>query len=285
MAKTVLILGPTGRFGRHAMAAFRAAGWDVTAYDRKTGDLTGAAQGMDVIVNGWNPPYSKWAALLPGLTAQVIAAARASGATVMQAGNIYTYGFGQTMPAIVGPDMPQRATNPLGRLRIEMEQSYHDADIQVILLRGGDFLDDRASAGWFDRIIAKQAHRGKLSYPGALDQSHAWAYLPDMAATLPRLAEMRGDLGGVTDLAFGGYTLSARQLARACGAALGRDMAVSRMSWFPIHLARPVWAQAKHLLEMRYLWDQPHQVDGSALNALLPDLVDTPVEDALRSAL
>lgn len=285
MTGTALILGGTGRFGRHAGKAFAKAGWQVKQFDRKQGDLPDMAQGADVIVNGWNPPYSKWAAQLPELTEQVIAAARVSGATVMQPANVYVYGFREAMPAIVGPDVPQRAKNPLGRLRIDMERRFREADIQVILLRGGDFLDDQASAGWFDRIIARNWAKGKLVYPGALDRPHAWAYLPDMAAALPRLAEMRGELRQFTELAYAGYTLTGQQLAEACGAALGRRMKISSMSWLPIQLARPFWAEAKHLLEMRYLWDQPHRVDGSALNAILPDLPRTPLEQALRRAL
>ncbi|WP_227285821.1 epimerase [Boseongicola sp. H5] len=285
MTGTVLILGGTGRFGRHAGKSFERAGWQVRQFDRRHDDLPDMAKGADVIVNGWNPPYSKWAAQLPELTAQVIVAARGSRATVMQPANVYVYGFREAMPAIVGPDVPQRATNPLGRLRIDMERRFREADIQVILLRGGDFLDDQPSVGWFDRIIAKNWAKGKLAYPGALDRPHAWAYLPDMTAALPRLAEMRRELGQFTDLAFSGYTLTGQELAEACGAALGRRMEISSMSWLPIQLARPFWAEAKHLLEMRYLWDQPHRVDGSALATILPDLPKTPTEQALRRAL
>ncbi len=36
MTGTVLILGATGRFGRNTGDAFRAAGWTVRAFDRKT---------------------------------------------------------------------------------------------------------------------------------------------------------------------------------------------------------------------------------------------------------
>ncbi len=286
MAGTALILGATGRFGRNAEAALRADGWETRAYDRASGDLAGAAKGADIIVNGWNPPYSKWAAQLPGLYRQLISAAEASGATILQPGNVYVFGFGPDLPEVLGPDTPHRATNDLGRLRIEIEAMLKASEAQVILLRGGDFLDNQPSAGWFDRIIAKDARaKGRLSYPGALDQPHAWAYLPDMTRALAALAGMRGELGRYTDLAFAGYTLTARDLAAGCGQALGREVSVSSMSWLPIQLARPFWAEAKHLLEMRYLWDQPHRIDGSALEALLPDLEATPLEEALAAAL
>ena len=68
MTQTVLILGASGRFGRNAARAFRAAGWTVRGFDRQTDTLEQAARGMDVIVNAWNPLYPDWARQLPGFT-------------------------------------------------------------------------------------------------------------------------------------------------------------------------------------------------------------------------
>ena len=75
MTGKTLILGAKGRFGRHAAEAFWNAGWQVRLFDRASGNLMAAAQGMDVIVNGWNPAYPDWAEQLPRLSAQVIDAA------------------------------------------------------------------------------------------------------------------------------------------------------------------------------------------------------------------
>ncbi|WP_293450216.1 hypothetical protein [Planktotalea sp.] len=52
MTQTVLILGPTGRFGSHAALAFENAGWSVRKFDRKTDNLAVSTRGVDVIVNG-----------------------------------------------------------------------------------------------------------------------------------------------------------------------------------------------------------------------------------------
>jgi hypothetical protein len=56
------------------------------------------------------------------------------------------------------------------------------------------------------------------------------------------------------------------------------------MSWLPLHLARPVWPMARCLVEMRYLWDTPHRLDGARLRALLPEFGVTPPETALAAA-
>jgi len=283
MTQTVLILGATGRLGRHAKHAFESAGWQVRCFSRGTDDLTRAAQGADVIVNGWNPPYSQWQATVTGLTRQVIAAAQDSGATVIIPGNVYV--FGRDMPPVIGPDVPHRAAHPLGRIRCEMEDAYRAAGVPTILLRAGDFLDDRASGNWFDLVIAKPIRKGRISYPGATDIPHAWAWLPDVAAAMVGLAEKRAKLPRFADLAFPGYTLTGEELAAACGKAVGHEVAAKRMTWLPMYLARPFWKEARYLLEMRYLWNTPHRLDGSALDALLPDRPQTPTVSALARAL
>jgi uncharacterized protein YbjT (DUF2867 family) len=270
MSGTVLILGANGRFGRHAAEAFWNAGWRVRLFDRAGDSLPAAAMGCDVIVNGWNPSYDRWAAELPGLTEAVIGAARASGATVVIPGNVYV--FGADAAEEFGPRVPHRATNPLGRLRAEMEAEYRASGVRTIVLRAGDFLDTEASGNWFDKVIAARIGNGVLNYPGPLDVPHAWAWLPD-------------DLPLFADVPFPGYTLTGGELAEACSRALGRRVVASQMSWWPIQMARPVWPMARHLVEMRYLWAKPHRLEAATLERLLPDFVDTPVETALDAAL
>lgn len=283
MTKTALILGTSGRIGRHAALAFARAGWMVRHFDRNKDDLAQAAQGADIIMNGWNTPYSQWKDAVPELTRQVIAAARSSGATVIIPGNVYV--FGPDMPPVIGPGVAHRAEHPLGRIRRDLEQAYRDAGVPTIILRAGDFLDDRDSGNWFDMVLTKSIAKGKISYPGALDRAHAWAWLPDVAAAMVGLAEKRAELPQFADFAFPGYTLTGEELAAACSATLHRPVIAKRMNWLPIQLARPFWKEAKHLLEMRYLWDTSHQLDGTSLDAILPDRPRTPLTSALAQAL
>lgn len=282
MQQTVLILGATGRFGRHSETAFRSAGWSVRTF-RRGDDLTEAARGVDVIVNGWNPPYPQWKAQVPGLTAQVIEAARGSGATVVIPGNLYV--FGADMPGLLSHHTPHRAVNPLGRVRREMEDAYRNSGVPTIVLRAGDFLDTEPSGNWFDAMIVKSVPRGRMLYPGRIDIPHAWAFLPDMAAALVGLAERRADLPRFADIGFPGYTLTGTELRTAIEQVLGQGVRLRRMSWLPLQLARPFWPMASGLLEMRYLWDTPHSLDGTALDRILPDRQHTPLAEALRLSL
>jgi len=283
MTGTVLILGASGRFGRNAAEAFWNAGWRVHLFDRSADDLSVATKGVDVIVNGWNPAYPDWAAAMPALTSEVIAAARSAGATVLIPGNVYV--FGADAPAAFGPDVPHRATNPLGRIRRDMEEAYRRSGVRTIILRAGDFLDTEASGNWFDMQMAPSLASGKLTYPGDPNVPHAWAFLPDLARAAVALAEKRAELPQFVDVAFPGYTLSGQELALICGEVLNKSVEVRRMAWWPLHIARPFWRMAGPLLEMRYLWSKPHFLKLDSIDTWLPGFVDTDVKDALGAAI
>ncbi|MDA7423548.1 Rossmann-fold NAD(P)-binding domain-containing protein [Thalassococcus lentus] len=281
--QTVLILGASGRFGRNAAEAFWNAGWHVRLFDRASDDLIESAQGADVIVNAWNPAYPDWKSTLPNLTGKVIAAAQNSGATVIIPGNVYVYGSGDD--SRFAQDTPHAATNPLGKLRIEMEQSYRDAGIPTIILRSGNFLDTEESGNWFDMMIAPPLKKGVLRYPGATNVPHAWAFLPDLARAAVALAEVRHDLPRFADVPYTGYTLTGEQLAALCALAMRQEVKITTMSWWPLYLARPFWRLAAPLLEMRYLWNKAHWLDGASFQRLIPNFFETPVQDAVEQAI
>ena len=224
---TVLIAGARGRFGRHATAAFAEAGWRVRALTRSgargfenaeplAGDaldpaaLTRAAQGADVIVNALNAPYPAWSSELPRATRALLAAARATGATLLHPGNVY--GYGSAIPARTTPETPYRPDTRKGRLRAEQEMRLRAAaeagEIRCIVLRGGDFLDTEIAGNWFDSHMTAGIERGRFVYPGPLNQVHAWSFLPDFAAIAAGLAARRADLAPFAAFNHPGHALT-----------------------------------------------------------------------------
>ena len=299
MTKNVLILGANGRFGRATHAAFTNAGWNVTALVRPgkarrpntieadasdASALSKAAQGFDVIVNALNPPYHKWEKLLPILTASVIAAARSSGATVLIPGNVYNYSTNP--PKILSADTPQTATKGKGALRVEMERSFRDApNIRTIILRGGDFIEAEKTGNWFDSQITNKVDKGVITYPGATDQTHAWAYLPDMARAAVELCEIHETLPKFADIPFAGFALTGDELINAVETATDKTLKVKTVPWgimSAIGLFSPL---IREVVAMRYLWNKPHRLDGTALKSLLPDFKPTALDVAMREVL
>lgn len=279
MTQSALILGATGRFGRSVATALTDLGWTTTAYDRQSRSLESAAQGHDLIVNGWNPAYPDWARDVPRQTKEIIAAVWSSGARLLHPGNLYVYG--QDLPKELSADTPWGQATPLGQIRQDTERAFRDANIPVILIRAGDFIDTQASGNWFDKIIA--ANRGRITAPGCTDLPHAWAFLPDLAHAAACLATRRTALPHWTEVLFPGHTASLRDVAETASVLTGRHHTVRRMSWVPLHLARPFWPMAKPLIEMRYLWKRAHQIASDGFDALLPGFVHTPFDQVLAA--
>lgn len=283
MTGTVLILGATGRFGRHAAEAFWNAGWSVRTFDRNADDLMTAAAGADLIVNAWNPRYPDWAREVPALTARVIAAARASGATVLIPGNVYGYGAGA--PDTIAADTPKRAANLLGRIRNEMENAFRASGVPTIILRAGDYIDTEASDNWFDMVVTGKLFRDRVTAPGDPDTMHAWAFLPDFARAAVMLAERRDTLATFQEVLFPGYALTIRDMGSLVSRATGRRVTVRPFAWWLVYLAAPFWPMGRHLIEMRYLWNMPHRLGGSAFAELLPEFRPTEPLAAITAAL
>lgn len=276
----VLVLGSHGNFGAAAAEAFAAAGHEVLRFKRGT-DMTLAARGCEVIVNGLNPPgYHDWARNIPAITAEVSAAARASGAFLIVPGNVYPYGV---QPGPWGPQTPQRPVSRKGAIRVQMERDFQalsQQGVQVAILRAGDFVGPGAGTIW--RMVM-------LKTPGkviALGRGRrAYAYLPDLGRLCVLLAEARHRLPAFTDLPFAGFELTAEDLAGHLGRLGGRPVKVSRFGWWMMTLAAPFWELARELREMRYLYDLDHALDPAPLAALFPDFRATPLEPVLRGHL
>jgi nucleoside-diphosphate-sugar epimerase len=307
MPSTVLILGAAGRIGQVMALAFAHAGWQVRAQARKTlpaalqgharvqpvscdatdvAALSAAAQGASVVVNALNPGYTEWERLALPLGDAALAVARASGALLMLPGNVYN--FGRELPALLTPATPEVGNTPKARIRIEMERRLSAAageGVDSVVIRAGDFFGGPGRGTWFDMALATKLGKGRLVYPGPDDLAHAWAYLPDLAQVFVRVAEQRAQLLGHHRLHFAGHTLTGEAMREALEQVVGHSLRPAGMPWALIRLLAPFMPMWRELLVMRYLWQRPHALDDAGLRALIGSVPQTPLPQALRSAL
>ena len=302
MSGRILVLGAAGRVGRVAAQAFHGAGWDVVSFVRpgagaraapgtetvesaERAVLMTSARRADVILHAFNVPYPQWRRAALNLTYVAIEAAEAAGATLLVPGNIYNYGAG--MPEVLDENTPMRPTSHKGRIRETMELRVREAadrGMHAIVLRAGDgFGAGRGS--WFDLVVAKDARRGRVTYPGPLDIVHEWAYLPDFAAALVRLAECRGALGVFETFGFPGHSVTGREMAAAIAEAVQRKVEVTRMGWWMVRTAGRLFAMGRELAEIEYLWRVPHRISAEKLKSVIGELPHTPLDRAVAAAL
>jgi nucleoside-diphosphate-sugar epimerase len=303
-AKTALVLGATGGVGGEVARVLVARGWRVKALARnpepapalgvewikgdamRRADVVAAAEGAALIVHAVNPPgYRNWNTLVLPMIDNSIAAAHACGARILLPGTIYNYGA--TSAALLDETTPQLPSSRKGAIRVQMEERLRDAarqGVRVLVVRAGDFFGPRAGNNWFSQGLAKSA--GSISYPGARGVGHAWAYLPDLAETMVRLAEQEARLGGFESFHFGGHwDADGTQMVEAIrGAAGDRALPVRRMPWWVLRLLAPVVPLFREMAEMRYLWQKPFALNNAKLLRFLGSEPHTPLEQAVAAA-
>lgn len=285
MTQTALILGASGKIGRHFTTALHAAGWQTRAYVRGT-DMRAAAQGCEVIVNGLNPPaYHDWQTILPAITAQVIDAAKSSGATILFPGNVYVYG---AQPGPWSADTPHKPCSRKGAIRAAVEAQYRAAaaqGVQTLILRAGDFLAPERGDSHVDMVYLRGFAKGVVTAFGdpAVERAHAW--LPDLARAAVMLVQERADLPRFADIPFPGQAFSTNQFAQGLARQTGRTLTVKPFPWWLFGITAPVWELAREMKEMRYLFNTPHSLAGDALARILPDFRPTPLEQVLAEIL
>jgi len=300
---TALVIGISGGFGASVAEALAARGWAIralmrdparlpaslSAVDVRVGDamdpaaVRRAAEGVDVLVYAANPPRYDWQdKALPMLeaTAQAV---ESLGLTVLFPGNVYVLDPAQ------GPDhdeqAPLRPCTGKGETRLAMERRLQQASergARVIVLRMGDYIGAHAPSAWLGVLLKKTRHGYTLSAPGPRDLLHTWAYLPDAACTAVALLERRDELPAWSLFHYRGYRLSIDDIAAALRRVSGRPVRVRPFPWWVLRLLAPFSVLFRGLLEMRYLWQHPLNLDDGRLRQLLGStLVTTPFDQAL----
>jgi len=298
----VLVLGAGGRFGGAAATAFRDAGWTVRGLVRpgRTGhvprgvapieavtrdDAIMAAQDCSIVVNALNPVITKWRQNALSLAYGAIAAAEENGATLMFPGSVWN--FGRAMPALIDESTPMQPTTRKGTMRVEIEQRIREATergMRAIVLRSGDFFG-AGRGSWLDLVVLKELGRNRLTYPGPLDILHAWAYLPDLAGTFVRLAEIRDRLEPFETFGFPGHAMTGQQLIATIEQITGATFNVRRMSWWFLKTFGRALAIGRELAELEYLWRVPHAISGDKLKMAVGEVPRTPLQKALTATL
>lgn len=315
----VLVLGARGRLGAVVSQAFASAGWQVVAQARTGANLQpqqagitwvqasaqddttlrAAAQGCSIVVHAMNPgAYTTraWQQEAPGLMQAAIALSQALDATLLFPGNVYPYGA--YMPAALTPDTPQRPSSAKSQIRAALEQQLRHAcqtqGLRAVLIRAGDFYG-AGTGSWLDLVIAKKLGRGHITWPTTRNIAHAWAYLPDLAQTFVRVAQslQQAPAQGLEVLHFAGHSVSRQdwqdalaQIAHERGwLAPDQALQVRTLPWALMRLAAWLNPTLASLVEMRYLWDTPHALDGTALAQRVGSVPATPFVSAVRSAL
>jgi nucleoside-diphosphate-sugar epimerase len=311
-ARTALIIGATGSFGAHAAQALLKHGWSVRALSRNPAaastaqprspiewvrgdamnpaDVVAAARGVQLVVHAANPPsYHNWKGLVLPMLESAIAAARTSGARLVLPGNVYNYA--PDAGAEIAEDAPQAPATRKGAIRVEAERRLllaSQSGVKALILRAGDFFGPAAPHSGLSWLVTQRGSRITGVYqPGPSDVGHAFAYLPDLAETLARLADAEERLDAFEVFHFRGHWLDRNdQLGAAMRRVSGNPrLSVKAFPWPMVWALSPVVELFRELWEMRYLWRRPIGLSNKKLVTFLGSEPHTPLDAALAASL
>jgi nucleoside-diphosphate-sugar epimerase len=307
--KLALVIGANGGSGSEIAKALLAHGWRVRALVRspKPGqapgveiirgdamcadDVVRAAAGASLIVHAVNPPgYRDWDKLVLPMIDNTIAAAAIAGARIVLPGTVYNFGP-DAFPMLREND-PQTPRTRKGKIRVALESRLQDAaerGVRSLVVRAGDFFGRHTVNSWFSQAMVQPGKPvRRVIYPGKRNIGHAWAYLPDFAEAIARLADRESDLAAFERFHFRGhYFERGVEFAERAGlVANGKKGApVYGFPWPIVAALSPFVRLFREMAEMSYLWRQDVELDNAKLVAFLGEEPHTPVDIALQQAL
>lgn len=310
---SALVLGATGGIGGETAVQLQKAGWHVRILTRsksrnripaqgydclfgdamKQEDVVNAAKGCSVIIHAVNPPgYQNWDTQVIPMLQNTIAAARSSQATIVLPGTIYNYGP-DSFP-LLDENSQQKPISRKGAIRVQMEQllkEYAEQGGSVLIVRAGDFFGANAKNNWFSQGFVKPGHPVKsIANPSTPGIGHQWAYLPDAARTIVQLLEYRADLSPFETFHMAGHWDSnghkmAQTIQDVIQVKTNRTPKIKSFPWWALSLISPFHKTSKEIMEVRYLWKTPIQMNNQKLVSFLGKEPNTPLTLAVEETL
>lgn len=230
-----------------------------------------AARGAEVVYHCMNTPYFArvWAATLPRLQDNLVAAAGRAGARLVVLDNLYA--LGRTGGRPMNEDTPPDPCSRKGAIRASLHQALQAAvrrgDVRAAVGRASDFYGPSAASSVLGVQLLRPLLAGKaaplLVEPGVV---HTYHFTRDVAAGLAALGLDPGADGPWMLPCAPAVTTGA--LVRLLGAAAGVErVRLLRLPGWLYRAAALVVPIVRELREMAYQFEEPFVVDDARFRA------------------
>lgn len=277
-----VVLGATGGVGQAIVQALAAQGATVRAVNRSGRPIEGAAAGVvaadlmnrestlaacqdaSVIYHSAGLPYQQWATSFPVMLENIIAAASATGATLVYTDNCYMY---SPTSQPLTEESPQQPITRKGKLRKQLAETilaaHADGRIRAAIGRASDFYGPGVlSSAVGQQLFAALVRSKRVPWLGKSDVPHALSYVEDFANGLITLGSHEQAWGQVWHIPAAPALTGAQFIALA-GEVAGvkaRLLPVSGGVMRILGLTNPVLRES---VEMLYEFTEPYLFDGS----------------------
>lgn len=245
-----------------------------------------AAAGAHVVFHCANRPYQHWRDELPRMNAGILAAARAAGARLVVADNLYMYAQAPLPITEDNPiDPPTRKGRIRARLAEELLAAHARGEVEVVLARGSDFFGPHAenaqvSVSQLAGLLAGRPMRAL----GDIDSRHSWTYAPDFSRAMATLAVAPGDAMGRAWIVPTAPPLSFRELVTRAATIAGVSPRFQRIPSLAVTLAGLFSPFLREVAEMQVQFDRDFTCSSAAFEARF-DMSATPTDQALAETI
>ncbi len=283
-ARALLGMGRQVRMiNRSGTAADAPAGVEVVR-----GDLSDGAQarellrGAAAVYQCAQPAYHRWITEFPPLQDAVLAGARAAGARLVLAENLYMYGDPQG--AVLTETTPYRAHTRKGRLRRTLTERAFAAqqrgELEVTAARGSDFF------GPYDLLCAEQHYQPALAGStvnvlGRIDRPHTLTYVADFGRALAVLGTDARAVGRAWHVPSAA-ALTLAQYFALIEQAIGRTVTLRPAGRAILTLLGLFNPNIRELPEMLYQFERPFVMDSSAFSTTF-GVQPTPLSESVAA--
>ena len=240
-----------------------------------------AASGAATVYQAMNPPYDQWASVFPALQAGAVAAAKATGATLVSVENLYMYG--SSAPITEGSPIKPVSKKGLVReaMARELDAVRASGELRVLQLRSADYYGPGVTASALSEMCFGNLVKGKKpTVFGSPSQPHSYAYIEDVGRAAAELGT-RGEVPDGVWIAPHAPALTQGRMAEKACAVCGMPGKVSVISPFMMRLAGMFSVDARESVEMLYEFTEPFIVDSSRIEREL-GLEPTQTDEGLR---
>lgn len=299
-----LVIGASGGMGYSIAKELTSRGVKVTAFARnreklkklytddenitiysgdvfRIDDLDRAANGVDLIFQASNLPYTEWQERLPVMMANILQTAETHSAKLAIVDNIYAYG--ESSESVCERSIKNPHTKK-GRIRLEVEDMVLQSNVSALIAHFPDFYGPNAVNTLLNYTLSKIVQDKNASYVGNQNIAREFIFTPDGAKAIVNLS-LNDEAYGQTWNIPGYGIVSGKELVEVIRGITGYKKRVTTVTKTMVKFMGLFNSQMKEAVEMFYLNEEPVVLDGNKYEKLIGPVPKTPYHEGLRQTL
>ena len=296
-----LVVGASGGMGYSVVQELSSRGISVTAFARsrdkleklfgnnphvtiyagdlfQVEDLEEAAQGVDVIFQAANIPYSEWETKLLVMMSNIIETAKKHSAKLAFVDNIYAYG--RSTGETVNERTPKNPHTKKGMIRLQVEELIKISKVPALIAHFPDFYGPNAESSLLHYTLVNVIKNKKASYVGDQSIAREFIYTPDGARAIVELSLNEQAYGQSWNIPAHDV-ISGDEIIKTIRDITDYQKGVSTISKKMIQFIGLFNRQMREAVEMYYLNEEPVVLNGEKYEKLIGPLPRTSYREGL----